>query len=63
VSSGRGPGQVLIGLYIAVVLVLFIWLPLIRLHGYRIWWVDLFYGSFAVGVVGGVIGRRSRRQE
>jgi hypothetical protein len=63
VSSTRNAGQVLIGLYIVVVLVLFIWLPLIRLHGYRIWWVDLFYGTFAVGIVGGVISHyRAVRQ-
>jgi hypothetical protein len=62
VSSTRSIGQIIMGIYITFILVLFIWLPLIKLHGYRQWWVDLFYGSFALGVVGGTISRyRSSR--
>jgi hypothetical protein len=28
---------------------------MIKLHGYRVWWVDLYYGSFAFSIVGGSI--------
>jgi hypothetical protein len=28
---------------------------MIKLHGYRVWWVDLYYGIFAFGIVGGSI--------
>jgi hypothetical protein len=57
VSNTRSIGQIIMGLYITFIMVLFIWLPMIKLHGYRQWWVDLFYGSFAFGVVGGSVSR------
>jgi hypothetical protein len=55
VSSTRSTGQIITGIYIAVIVALIIWFPLITLHGYRVWWVDVFYGTFALSVVSGSI--------
>ncbi len=56
-SNTRSTGQIIMAIYITIILALFIWLPMIKLHGYRDWWADLFYGSFAFGIVGGSISR------
>ena len=54
--------------YMAVLLVVFVLGPLIAMHGYRVWWVDTFYASFAVATISGSIGRyrlvrRNRKAE
>ena len=54
-SNTRSTRQILTGIYITIILAVFVWLPMIKLHGYRVWWVDLYYGIFAFGIVGGSI--------
>lgn len=43
--------------YMAVLLVIFVWGPLVALHGYRTWWVVTFYALFAIAVISGSIAR------
>lgn len=58
--------DIIIYTYILAILAAFVWFPLITLHGYRQWWVDMFYAEFAIAVIGGSIGhyvivRRNRK--
>jgi hypothetical protein len=55
VIVSKGPGIFSIA-YIAVFLAVLVWGPLIALHGYRQWWVVLFYAVIAVATIGGLIG-------
>ena len=41
--------------YMTVCIVALIFGPLIVLHGYRAWWLDLFDGALVFAVVGGTI--------
>jgi hypothetical protein len=50
----KGPGILSIA-YIAAFLAVLVWGPLIALHGYRQWWVVLFYAIIAVATIGGLI--------
>ncbi len=45
----------ILGGYIAAILAVIIWLPLIALHGYRQWWVVIFYAGFFGAVIAGTI--------
>ena len=52
--------------YIAVILAAIIWAPLIALHGYRSWFVVVFYAGVAGAVIAGNIShyriaRRDRK--
>jgi len=53
-----------LGAYITAIVAAFLWGPLITLHGYRQWWVLLFYGTFATAVIAGSIShyRIARRK-
>jgi hypothetical protein len=53
--------------YITAIVAVFLWGPLIALHGYRQWWVLMFYATFASAVVAGGIShygivRRKRKR-
>jgi multisubunit Na+/H+ antiporter MnhE subunit len=55
----------ILGAYIAAIVAVIIWLPLIALHGYRQWWVVIFYAAFVGAVIAGTvshyrIARRNR---
>jgi hypothetical protein len=41
--------------YIWVILLAFVYGPLVALHGWREWWVLVFYGVVTAGVVGGFL--------
>jgi hypothetical protein len=41
--------------YMAVLLAIMVWGPLLALHGYRQWWAVLFYAAVAGGTIGGII--------
>ena len=45
-------------LYMFVLGAVIVWGGLVALHGYRQWWVDLFFGLVAVGMLGGSIKHR-----
>ncbi len=51
------------GAYIAVCTAALILGPLIILHGYRAWWLDVGYGVLAIAAIGGNIAhyRTARR--
>ena len=36
----------ILGAYITAILAAFVWGPLIALHGYRQWWLVMFYAAF-----------------
>jgi hypothetical protein len=56
VSTTKTPGPTVItSAYIAVFLAVLVWGPLIALHGYRQWWVVLFYAVIACATIGGLI--------
>jgi hypothetical protein len=44
-----------LGAYITAIVAAFLWGPLVVLHGYRQWWVLLFYATFASAVIAGTI--------
>lgn len=57
----------ILGAYITAILAVFFWVPLITLHGYRQWWVVMFYAVFAAAIIAGSIShyriaRRSRKR-
>jgi hypothetical protein len=45
-------------LYMFVLGAVIVWGGLVALHGYRQWWVDLFFGLTAAGLLGGSIKHR-----
>lgn len=47
----------ILGAYIMAILAVFVWGPLIALHGYRQWWVVMFYAVFASAIIAGSISR------
>jgi hypothetical protein len=58
-------GKIILGTYIVVLLAALLLGPLIVLHGYRAWWLDIFYAMIVGGYIGGSIsrygiGRRNR---
>ena len=61
----RSAGTIILNAYIAVILVVLVWGPLIVLHGYRAWWLVTFYAVVAVATIGGIfshyrVGQRSK---
>ena len=58
----RTTGTIIAGAYIAVILAALVLGPLVLLHGYRAWWLVIFYAGTAVAIIGGIISRgRGRR--
>lgn len=51
-----------LGAYVTAIVVAFLWVPLVTLHGYRQWWVVLFYATFATAVIGGSISHYAARR-
>lgn len=56
----------ILGAYITAILAVFLWGPLIALHGYRQWFVVMFYAVFASAIIAGSIShyrivRRNRK--
>jgi hypothetical protein len=56
----------ILGAYITAILAVFVWGPLIALHGYRQWYVLMFYAAFASAIIAGSIShyrivRRNRK--
>ncbi len=56
----------ILGAYITAIVAAFVWGPLIALHGYRQWYVVMFYAVFASAIIGGSIShyrivRRNRK--
>jgi hypothetical protein len=47
--------KTIFAVYMTVCIVALIFGPLIVLHGYRAWWLDLFDAALVVAVVGGTI--------
>ena len=41
--------------YTLAILAVLVWGPLIAMHGYRQWWVVLFYAIVAIASIGGII--------
>ncbi len=41
--------------YALAILAVMVWGPLIALHGYRQWWVVMFYALAASATIGGII--------
>lgn len=59
----RKAGTVILGAYIAVLLAALLLGPLVILHGYRAWWLDIFYAVIAIATIGGIISHyRTARQ-
>ena len=50
-------GTIILRAYIVTIVTATVLVPLALLHGYRQWWADLFYATFASGVIGGSISR------
>ena len=50
-------GKIILNAYIAVLLAALLLGPLVVLHGYRAWWLDIFYAMIAAGYIGGIISR------
>jgi hypothetical protein len=53
----RTTGTIIASAYIAVILAALVLGPLVLLHGYRAWWLVIFYAGTAVAVIGGIISR------
>jgi hypothetical protein len=53
----RTTGTIIAGAYIAVILAALLLGPLVILHGYRAWWLVIFYAGTAVAIIGGLISR------
>ena len=53
----RTVGTIIAGAYIAVILAALLLGSLVLLHGYRAWWLVIFYAGTAVAVIGGLISR------
>ena len=53
----RTTGTIIAGAYIAVILAALVLGPLVLLHGYRAWWLVIFYAGTAVAIIGGIISR------
>jgi hypothetical protein len=43
--------------YIAALVAILVWFPLVAIHGYRQWWVVTFYAVAAAAMIGGDITR------
>jgi hypothetical protein len=48
-------GNAIINAYIAAIVAVSVLYPLILLHGYRTWWVALFYAVLIGASIGGTI--------
>jgi hypothetical protein len=59
--------QYFLNAYITAIVAVFLWGPLIALHGYREWWVVMFYAAFIGAVIAGSISHyrlvRQNRKE
>ena len=51
----RTTGTIIAGAYIAVILAALVLGPLVVLHGYRAWWLVVFYAGAAIAISGGII--------
>jgi H+/Cl- antiporter ClcA len=49
----RNTGTVILSAYIAVIMAALLLGPLIVLHGYRQWWLVVFYAGAVIGSIGG----------
>jgi hypothetical protein len=47
--------NVIIGAYITAIVAVFLVYPLVVMHGYRTWWVVLFYAIFVGAAIGGSV--------
>jgi hypothetical protein len=58
----RTIGTIIASAYITVILAALVLGPLVLLHGYRAWWLVIFYAGAAIAVIGGLIshGRGGR---
>ena len=52
----RTTGTIIASAYIAVILAALVLGPLVLLHGYRAWWLVIFYAGMAIAIIGGIIG-------
>ena len=48
-------GKIIMNAYAALILAILVLGPLILMHGYRVWWVDIIYAAFATGAIGGIM--------
>ena len=53
----RTTGTIIASAYIAVILAALVLGPLVLLHGYRAWWLVIFYAGAAIAIIGGIISR------
>ena len=51
----RNTGTIIASAYIAVILAALLLGPLVILHGYRAWWLVIFYAGTAIAITGGII--------
>jgi hypothetical protein len=48
-------GTIIASAYITVILAALVLGPLVLLHGYRAWWLVIFYAGTAIAITGGII--------
>lgn len=53
----RTTRTIIVNAYAALILAILVLGPLVFMHGYRSWLVDLFYATAAVGTIAGIISR------
>jgi hypothetical protein len=46
-------GNIILSAYIGVLMAALILGPLVILHGYRAWWLDIFYALLFIAAIGG----------
>ena len=52
----RTIGTIIASAYVGVILAALLLGPLVLLHGYRAWWLVIFYAGMAIAIIGGIIG-------
>lgn len=55
----RTTGTILMNAYAALLLAVLVLGPLVLMHGYRTWWVVVFYAAVGVGAIGGIVSHYS----
>ena len=51
----RKVGTFILDAYIAILLAALLLGPILVLHGYRAWWLDIFYAVIVIATIGGII--------
>ena len=59
----RTIGTIIASAYVGVILAALLLGPLVLLHGYRAWWLVIFYAGMAIAIIGGIIGHGREEEE